>query len=84
LSTLRPARANATSCSLNSAGYRFLVLGMKNTLLLEAKSVHQTGGTPIIDDVLTASRARRTHREELMGKAAKLLADLEKERSASA
>ena len=48
------------------------------------------GGTPdtspqtIIDDVLAASRARRKHREELMGKAAKLLAELEQERSARA
>ncbi|MEM6609444.1 MAG: phosphosulfolactate synthase, partial [Pseudomonadota bacterium] len=45
-STLRPTRASATTYSLNSVGYGVLVLGMKNTLLLQGKSVHQTGGTP--------------------------------------
>ncbi len=33
LSTLRPARASATNCSLNAVRYGFLVLGMKNTLI---------------------------------------------------
>lgn len=45
LSTLRPVRISATICSLNPAGYGVLVLGMKNTLLHQVKSVHQTGGT---------------------------------------
>ncbi|MBD3662562.1 hypothetical protein H9Q16_01360 [Sulfitobacter sp. TSTF-M16] len=47
LSTLRPARASATIRSLYSVGYGFLVLGMKNTLLHQVKSVRQTGGTPV-------------------------------------
>ncbi|MEM6890848.1 MAG: hypothetical protein AAF636_22335, partial [Pseudomonadota bacterium] len=47
-STLRPTRASATTYSLNSVGYGVLVLGMKNTLLLQGKSVHQTGGTPMV------------------------------------
>jgi hypothetical protein len=46
LSTPRRACARAMICSLNSAGYAFLVLGMISTLLLQSKSVHQTGATP--------------------------------------
>jgi hypothetical protein len=42
-STLRPVRASSTICPLNSAGYGFLVLGMKNTLLHKRKSALQTG-----------------------------------------
>ena len=36
-STLRPARASATSCSLNSAGHGFLVLGTKTLSFLSRK-----------------------------------------------
>ena len=39
-------------CSLNSAGYGFLVLGIKNTLLHKRKSVHQTGGIPPREELL--------------------------------
>ena len=43
-STLRPVRTGAAVCSLNSAGYGFFVLGMKNTFILQVKSVHQPEG----------------------------------------
>ena len=41
LSTLRPARASATNCFLNSVGYRVLVVGMKYPLLYQVKNAQQ-------------------------------------------
>jgi len=69
-SAARYARSGpvATICSLISAGYGLLVLGMKNTLLFSRKSVHQTGGTPLFlwTSAMGRPRYRRPVRRPLL------------------